>query len=310
MRISPITSKPKFNLINFSSTKRTTYETESQKVVVKPFYDKSCDFLGHEYGRILVSNSTRFFREDLPWGYLGQRLDELFPNDEHVNVFNFACSDGSEPYSLAICLIEQLGEERAKRFFPINASDIDEKILPDEKNPKIKATKEDIKNIQEITEGNIQKYFHVKHKNERVELSSKQAVEFKDEEYILTPKKILKDCVNFNCQNFYDGLDDLKSKNNLVLCRNFWGYLNEDDIINCAKKLYKKLDDSSIVIIGDFDLEDSYVPKFLTELGIDSTNDLWKEENILSKHEGYSNGEYKDEFIAKLDAYGYHRRKC
>jgi len=60
MRISPITSKPKFNLINFSSTKRTTYETESQKVVVKPFYDKSCDFLGHEYGRILVSNSTRF----------------------------------------------------------------------------------------------------------------------------------------------------------------------------------------------------------------------------------------------------------
>lgn len=310
MRISPIAIKPKFNQINFSSTKRTTYETESQKVVVKPFYDKSCDFLGYEYGRILVSNSTSFFRRDLPWGYLGQRLDELFPNDEHVNVFNFACSDGSEPYSLAICLIEQLGEERAKRFFPINASDIDENILPDKKNPKIKATKEDIKEINEITNNNIKKYFHVKHNREKIAFSPKQAVEFKDEEYILTPKKILKNCINFNCQNFYDGLDELKSKNNLVLCRNFWGYLNEDDIINCAKKLYKKLDDSSIVIIGDFDLEDSYVPKFLTELGIDSTNDLWKEENILSKHEGYSNGEYKDEFIAKLDAYGYHRRKC
>ena len=159
MRISPITSKPKFNLINFSSTKRTTYETESQKVVVKPFYDKSCDFLGYEYGRILVSNSTSFFRRDLPWGYLGQRLDELFPNDEHVNVFNFACSDGSEPYSLAICLIEQLGEERAKRFFPINASDIDENILPDKKKPKIKATKEDIKEINEITNNTLKNIF-------------------------------------------------------------------------------------------------------------------------------------------------------
>ena len=56
------------------------------------------------------------------------------------------------------------------------------------------------------------------------------------------------------------------------MCRNFWGYLNEDDIINCAKKLYKKLDDSSIVIIGEFDMDKNHIPKFLTELGIDSTN--------------------------------------
>ncbi len=309
MRISPITNKT-FKPINFGTTERTKYITGRQKVVVKPFYDKGCDFLGSEYGRILVSNSTRFFRNDLSWGYLGQKLDDLFPNDEPVNVFNFACSDGSEPHSLAICLIEQLGEDGAKRFFPINASDVDSEIIPSEKNNQIIAEAEDIERIKKVTNGNIKKYFSVKRKGEKMTTAPNGAIGFEKEEYILTPKKILKDNVKFSCENFYDGLDNLKSKNNLVLCRNFWGYLEEDEILNCAKKLYKKLDDSSIVIIGDFDLDNGAIPKFLTDLGIDSQGDLWLEENILKKHEGYSDGNYRDELLANVEAYGYHRRKC
>lgn len=310
MKISPIIYKSKFNQQNFTSTRRTKYITENQNIITKPFYDKSCDFLGFTYGKILASNSTDFFRRDLPWNTLGKTLDELFPENKKVNVFNFACSDGSEPYSLAICLIEQLGEKKAKRFFPINASDIDSKIIPTVKHNKISATKEDIEAINEMTNNNIEKYFDVEYKKAKTITNSKGAIEFKDEKYILTPKKILKKNVEFKCKDFYNGLDDLKSTNNLVLCRNFWGYLKEDEIIKCAKKLYEKLDDSSIVLIGDFDLDNSYVPKFLTELGIDSVTDIWKEENILKKHEGYSDGNYKDELLMNIEAYGYHRRKC
>ena len=119
MKIAPILPKIKVCTQSFRSTKRTKYLTENNKVVVKPFYDKGCDFFGHKEGKILVSNSTNFFRNDLPWNTLGKTLDELYPKGEKVNVFNFACSDGSEPYSLAICLMEQLGEDGAKRFFPI-----------------------------------------------------------------------------------------------------------------------------------------------------------------------------------------------
>lgn len=310
MKIAPIFPKIKPCSLSFGSTKRTKYLTEDDKVVVKPFYDKGCDFFGPKEGKILVSNSTNFFRNDLPWNTLGKTLDELYPEGEKVNVFNFACSDGSEPYSLAICLIEQLGEEKAKRFFPINASDIDSDIMPKGKKDKIIADKKDIENINEITNNNIKKYFNVKHIKERTVISPKGTVEFKDEEFILTPKKILKDCVKFDCKNFYDGLDDLKEKNNLVLCRNFWGYLKEDEILKCAKKLYNRLDESSFMIIGDFDLDDGNIPKFLTELGIDSATDTWKEETILQKHEGYSDGKYKDELLMNIDAYYYHRKKC
>ena len=84
----------------------------------------------------------------------------------------------------------------------------------------------------------------------------------------------------------------------------------EDEILKCAKKLYNRLDETSFVIIGDFDLDEGNIPKFLTELGIDSATDTWKEETILQKHDGYSDGKYKDELLMNVDAYYYHKKKC
>ena len=168
MRITPIFPKTRAYSPNFGSTNKTRYITQDNEIVVKPFYDKGCDFFGTKDAKILVSNCTNFFRDDLPWNSLGKTLDELYPENEKVNVFNFACSDGSEPYSLAICLMEQLGEEKAKRFFPIQATDIDPKILPDNKKGVISATREDIKKNNEITNNNIKKYFSVKHLKKRI----------------------------------------------------------------------------------------------------------------------------------------------
>ena len=296
MRISPINYSLNYKPINFTSTQRSTYKTEKQGIISKPFYDKECNFLGYwDDGKLLCSNATRFFRDDLPWEYLGEKLDKLFPDGKKVNVFNFACSDGSEPYSLAICLIEQLGEEKAKRFFPIQASDKDSYIISKAKSGTIRATKEDIENISEISNGKIDKYFDVKRQY--------------NGGYTLVAKDILKDNVKFSRKNFYDGLDDLKGENNLVLCRNFWGYLEEDEVIKSAKKLYKNLDKSSIVLIGVFDMDKNGVPNFLAELGIDCATDDMYEENILSKHLGYSNGNYSNEDRIRKEIRDYHYKK-
>ena len=67
---------------------------------------------------MVASNSTSFFRRDIDWKSIGSTFDSQFPKGK-VNIYDFACSDGSEAYSLIITLIEQLGEKKAQRFFPI-----------------------------------------------------------------------------------------------------------------------------------------------------------------------------------------------
>ena len=41
----------------------------------------------------------------------------------------YACSDGSEPYSIALSLINRLGYTEAQKHFPIIAKDIDETMI-------------------------------------------------------------------------------------------------------------------------------------------------------------------------------------
>ncbi|MFQ8625418.1 MAG: CheR family methyltransferase [Candidatus Gastranaerophilaceae bacterium] len=81
----------------------------------------------------LLSNSVDYmygtqssmFRTDLDWMKFAQYLGTHFKDTKKVNVVCQACSDGSEPYTLALALIHSLGTESAKKFFPINARDID-----------------------------------------------------------------------------------------------------------------------------------------------------------------------------------------
>lgn len=280
MKIFPVKSYSNFHPTSFGTTKRTTYGANNIGQVIKDFYKKDYTYTSGKYDKIIVSNSTHFLRGDMPWLYIGEKLEELYPDSEHVNIHNFACSDGSETYSLAICLIEQLGKEGAKKYFPIYASDVDEYVISGAKRGKIKAKSDDIQRLKEVTNNQIWKYFDI---------------ESKGESYILRPKEILTKNVQFECKDFEEGLDEIEGENNLIMCRNFWGYLDEDKIIKCAKKLYQKLDGTSYAIIGNFDMSGGEVPVFLSELGIDSESDNWKEETILKKYEGRSCGNYENE---------------
>ena len=68
--------------------------------------------------------STKFFREDLNWNDFVFMLFQKYKGVPQVNIRCFGCSDGEEPYSLAMKLDVVLGKY-AEKFFPIVAKDFD-----------------------------------------------------------------------------------------------------------------------------------------------------------------------------------------
>ncbi len=277
MRISPIAFNAYKKVPNFGTTDRATYIHK----------DGTTNTIDYDHGfrrkiqadyavlseKVLCANYTCFFRDDIYWRGLGEMLDKLFPNkDEKVNVYNFACSDGSEAYSLAISLIEQLGEEGAKRFFPIKASDVDEELVDIANGRKILAKESDINAINYMTEGNFSKYFRVMNKLQRG--------------VYLEPTEVLKNAVEFSSKDIEDGLDEIESSNSLILCRNFWRYLSKDKLVRVAQKLYENTDKSSKIIIGDFDMVRFALPPFFEEFGLMPASNCNNERYILEKREG------------------------
>lgn len=232
--------------MNFSSTNRTIYFDKLDGKHSLPNYTTACyDENDRENStKMVYSNRTFFFRKDLPWKSLPVYLCRQFRGVEKINVYNFACSDGSEPYSLALSLINDLGEERAKRFFPIKASDVDESVIEQAKKGIIKATEADVSKIERMIyrPKTIHDFFEIERNFGNYDFP-----------YILHPKEILSKNVQFECKSIEEGLDEVEKSNSLVLARNFWRYLSPEELASASMKLRKSLDSSSRVVIGDFD---------------------------------------------------------
>lgn len=92
---------------------------------------------------------TSLFRgnEFFQWTKLVDSMIKKFPNGAKIHCY--ACSDGSEPYTLAMLLIDKLGEEEAaKKFFPILAKDISNNIINKAKSGIIEMNRDDIQAIK------------------------------------------------------------------------------------------------------------------------------------------------------------------
>ena len=202
--------------------------------------------------RVLYSNYTFFFRDDLErfnmgWFDFREFLAKTFKDTPKVNVYDFASSDGSEAYSLIISLIEELGEEEAKKFFPIKAYDIDKDIIQEAKSGKINGAEGDRESISCNTKGCIDKYFTVtKGDNPMYKCC------------YFYPKSNIKNLVEFEQADIADKIVDINPKDSIVLCRNFWPYLDEQKSSILFDKLCKKLDKSSLLVLGSFDLSNCF----------------------------------------------------
>jgi chemotaxis protein methyltransferase CheR len=76
----------------------------------------------------LTTNFTSFMREPAHFEFLRKTVLPEFENQQPVQIWSAACASGEEPYSIALSVLEELGE-RALREVRILATDISTRVL-------------------------------------------------------------------------------------------------------------------------------------------------------------------------------------
>ena len=237
----------------------------NQNFKYNPSFSSCCRDVVDCAGKLVHRNDTSFFRQDIKdWDKFVDYFERKFKDAEKVNIYSLACSAGDEPYSLAIKLIEKLGEEKAKKYFPIIASDYDEKIIRMANDGYLPILDEDIDVLNFHTNGKISKYFT---------LADSLPGYIKDMDLffdgLLKVKPVLRDKVNFSVADATEKCKIINNDNAIILARNFWPYLQgEDKRIKLASDLYKNLGKNSAVVVGNFDDSyGSYASKNLQDTG-------------------------------------------
>lgn len=222
MKINPIV-----NNLNFQSTCRR-YQTKD----------------GEEFGCY-----TTFFRGDLDWEKFANYEIEHFKDKDKVNVVMFASSDGSEAYSNIISLLEsKKNKEEVKKFFPIQAFDIDKEIVKAAQSGYVMGSYSDIVEVASRSE-DYQQYFNLTNKV----LNIKDDMSFIGAKALKATNK-LTDNVNFNIGDMFEKIKTIKDESNsVVMCRNILGYFLDDKIEEFIKQASKFLKKDSLFVIGDYD---------------------------------------------------------
>lgn len=210
----------------------------------------------------VISHQTNFFRGDVDWDRIAEYIIERMPKDIHI--FNYASSDGSEPYSLLLKLKEK-AKYPLNGILPIKAFDISDKMVEKsnkgligifESNDKPSTEKKLLKNhMQHFTKMPVTKY---------VDEWSHATDIFDDDLHVCYPPFKVSDELRKNVvfslgditKDFKKPIED---KPSVVLFRNAWRYLKDDEERAClANDLYKNLKQWSIVIIGQSEFDDGH----------------------------------------------------
>ena len=206
---------------------------------------------------LLYKTTTYFFRDDLNWDRFAYLLKNKYQSAKQVNIINHVCSNGQEPYSLAIKLIQKLGAE-ADKFFPIKARDINYENIESARRGRLGIKNNDIYRINSYTNNNIDLFF------------DKGKAANPNNDLVLIPKKEIKNKVVFNQADIFDDIETLPPQNTVLLCRNFWPYIDNRRGESLAQKLSRKLDKTCLIVIGDVDYRTS-TPQLLKSNGFIET---------------------------------------
>lgn len=210
-----------------------------------------------------ILTQTQINRPDLDFKNFAKLAFENFKDASLVKIYNMACSDGSEPYTIAMHLNE-INELEAKKFLPIIASDRDATIISYAKLEKINMTQNDFKNLS--NNGiNYKKYFEKFYEYD-INISNDK-LEEKTESY--TIKDTLKNSVNFSKKTILQQVNEIeRNEPKIILCRNVFPYLgSENEKFKHLFEIYKKLQKNDLLVIGDFD-RNNQMNKNLQMLGL------------------------------------------
>src|SRR5574344_1445895 len=212
-----------------------------------------------KYGIAVNCNYTNIFRSDIDWDKFVDYLDTKYKNVNKANIYCYACSDGSEPYSLAIKLIDKLGMEKAQKFFPIQARDIDNKQIDIAKQGVLYLYSGDIKSIDDNL-SNL-KFNQIFRQNKNMYSSIQRNILFVPCD--INPE--IKKCVEFSQGDITKDIQDLDLNNSTLIFRNAWTYLSLERQEELAKTISNKLEKSSCVLIGNSDILKSNASEYLSK---------------------------------------------
>ena len=171
-------------------------------------------------------NTSEFFRNPENFEFLQEKIfPKLFEENRKVKIWSAPCSNGSEPYTLAI-ILKELGIRESR--FQIIASDLDKTIISTAKKGLYKESS--IKNVSQKLRN---KYFEKK-KNGLKEFA------LNDE---------IKRMVRFEQKDLIN--DRFSSNWDLILSRNFFIYLTKDMKDKLIKKFTGVLNSGGYFFLGN-----------------------------------------------------------
>lgn len=186
--------------------------------------------------------STSLFREDLDWDGLMNLMRRKYKNADKVNLICHACSDGEEAYSLALKVKKTFGKS-ADKFLPVIAKDIDYDNIFKAKRANYVVFNDEISRLEQHGGLDLNRYFDI-YKND-----------FTYETYA-KPRDSLKEYVDFAQGDILEDIKKIPKENTVLMCRNFIPYLPAKSQTELIKQFGERLDSSSLLVLGEFDMRD------------------------------------------------------
>lgn len=196
---------------------------------------------------VIHKNNTMLFRSDIDWISLVRFLAYKYADIEKVSVYNYACSNGAEPYTLLMSMFSSLEENEYGKFLPILARDYDEFVINVAKKKIIDVNIEEKTNVNLFTRNKFEDYFH---KMSKIH-----------DKY--TPDNILTSNIDFAVSDITKDYVNLPRENVVLLVRNFWPYLNREYQISLPRELCYHFDKNATIVIGSFDFATQEYSNFL-----------------------------------------------
>ena len=186
-------------------------------------------------GRVINRGDTCLFRHDLDFDYFVKFLEYKYRDTEKVNIIAHACSDGEEIFSCISKMIDLLGYKNSKKYLPVDARDINETHLEQAKKGQYSLAYCDLGAIDFYLGKNFTHYFKYLNPD------------------LIRVSKPLNKCVNFSQSDILNDVKNIDFDNTVLLARNFWHYMDDEDIDKLAMILSHKMNKTSALVIGDFD---------------------------------------------------------
>lgn len=185
----------------------------------------------------ITINVTEFFRNIDMFLQIKDVFNKALPEKKFYTIWSSACSNGSEPYSVAM-ILENIGIKNYK----ILATDIDENVL--------KCARNGIYKEDEIV--GVPNYYLINYFDKI------------DDKFEI--KKFIKDKVLFKRHDLI--LDNFPKKIDLILCRNVVIYFKKEEKMKIYNKFYNSLNDNGVVFIGATENIYDYKQIGFTKFGI------------------------------------------